>query len=444
MSQPTDSLDTPAPVGPPAAAPDSQPPVRRRGGRCLWIGCGVLLALFVACLGALYYLAMHTSGPLRLMSSGLRAGGNFTIEGLEGSLARGFSLTRLAFRDEDGRESVVEGLTVRWNGPFDRWLHERFILEEVTLERAVLRSQSFSSAARVARQGAGDGAPDTGSSDPFEEGPGGEPAKPRHFELRKLLVRDLTIYPPADGAEPVSVGLFELTGLRVTDDEVVLENVTLESELLDLDYVPAQSVQLEGSTFDFSARIRALARPGLLPGLRRELDLSWDTGMMGGHPVHHLESCAGAIEAVTFPTGRTVSRLHSLTTEEWIDPALAWLPPRFTLEAVEPEGEERVDVRSGEFYIGPTRFAVPPQTLEPAVPTLRAEATVGGLSVEAFFETDESAWFPRLHLVSEPQLGEDDLLARLLHGRAYSELDAAEAETVADWRERISGAPAEE
>ena len=79
------------------------------------IGCISLVVLVPVILAVGAYLGlMHTPLPLRVVAGLANEADGLSIRGVDGSISSGFTIDELRVVDEDGYESVMEGLALKW------------------------------------------------------------------------------------------------------------------------------------------------------------------------------------------------------------------------------------------------------------------------------------------------------------------------------------------
>ena len=219
---------------------DTRVPGRTAGGRptrkfspfgCLAKVFGVVLVLGL--IG--YYVLFHTSMPLKwfVVDNMTINGKPVEVEGVSGSLSRGFAVERAVVQGEAG-ESTIEGLRFRYSGLLDSIQNRQLVIEEVSVVRAdfVVGNDFFKRSSgkdESGNRGDGDSGKSSSSGDSGSSGGG-----LRLFELRELNLAETRIR-TGDGEFEFIIPLIRLAGLKIEDDDFDLAELEVVSDFLNLE-----------------------------------------------------------------------------------------------------------------------------------------------------------------------------------------------------------------
>src|SRR5437868_12631796 len=117
-----------------------QPPKKSWVKVVVWImaSLGVLLIALVI---GVYYAIMHTSLPFKFVEAMLSSGnGNqdFKVEGISGSIAKGFVIQRISWAGKDGQPSEIRDVKVAYSGFWDLIGGKKVIFKDIHIGKAHL------------------------------------------------------------------------------------------------------------------------------------------------------------------------------------------------------------------------------------------------------------------------------------------------------------------
>ena len=106
----------------------------------IWIVAGLILLLLTIVFGG-YYVVMHTAVPLRMMASAFsqagEEGGNFRIDGVTGSIAKGFKIRTIKWGTEGVDASQVDDVSVAYSSFWDL-MGGRVVFKDIHIGKARL------------------------------------------------------------------------------------------------------------------------------------------------------------------------------------------------------------------------------------------------------------------------------------------------------------------
>ena len=113
-------------------APNQTP----RKNNCLFGCLGILIGVPVLLVVIGYYAVMHTAVPLRLLANTLNHDKSLKIEGIGGSISKGFTIESIRYTNPAGNKSVLEGLALQWGDLMRMNRNQELVIEKIGLRRA--------------------------------------------------------------------------------------------------------------------------------------------------------------------------------------------------------------------------------------------------------------------------------------------------------------------
>lgn len=395
------------------------------------LGClGVVIGVPLLLMGIGYYVLFHTSYPLqKMLDSDFDIDGKpVEVEGLSGSISSGFAIEKIVIQD-DPEDSVIEGLTFRYNGIWDSIFNNRFVIEEFSADRSVIIVEndflSIPDDKEVTDGEFGD------KPDPEEAGNGDQ--VPFLFELRELNFK-ATNFKSVDGEIDIQIPLIHLAGLRIDRDDISLAELEITSDLLNLELADANPVEIDGQTLPFKQKVEGKVLPKIHPLVKLDIDFSFEFAAVDGKTVIRLTAFDGQMQSTSLPDETTVMRFDRFSPGIFLDPHGHIVPERISL--ITSERDKIVSIEKGEFFLGMTRFEIEAQKLDASdrEAVLVGRAEVNGQKIEVALQPDkEQMWPPfRVEIVSPQKLNFTQQLSLIYFQRVYMDLPANQKSFIDD------------
>ena len=442
---------TPPPLGP---SPLRSSATSSRKG-CV-IGClaaviGVPLLLLLCG----YLLIMHSSVPLKMLAGAASQADGLTIKGISGSIASGFSIEELRTEDSNGKESVMEGLTLKWDDMTRLKTSRELIIEEIGLERAHIYFDSDDMGKGESESNRSEGT-DSGASNSPTDNDGTELEL---LEIRKVDIREVVFESTTDGFQ-LELDEILMEGLRIQGDEFELGALTVGSNFLDLELEDAQPTTIAGQEIPFTRRLVGSVKPNVHESLAREIDFTFDMGAIDGAFVHRIQMLDGKVRILDLgDDGQQQLRIEDLDPPDYISPDWHGLVRDLSLmvtnEKRNPQtGLRKLIAESGTFSVGSTEFVIDSQILleegpeaeesdSAPAPTIVATANKGDLTITARLHHLDGPPFFGVSLNSTPEHEPQDLLSLLLFDQSFADLNPARKAEVKTAVEKHLRAPTE-
>ena len=300
--------------------------------RALGCGLGCMVVFFAVFLGG-YLTIFHSSLPVRFITSKIvevaqAAGVALEIDGVSGSLSKGISIENMVIPGTTGT-STISALTFHHNG-ITKWGKGEVVIKELSTESAdFVVSEEFFNMADNTNLTATSSADmpsnvtvNTTTTDmPFYG----------VFELRKLKLAN-TRFRTADGQIDLNIPLIHLSGLKITDKSFELDELEVESDLLELKLVKASPQQVDGQMLDFKKRIEGVVREGAHKSVTAPIVFSVDMTADGWEMTSRTVAFDGAMEQILMPDGQSIVHFRNLTLSDYVETPGRLLPEqmRFT------------------------------------------------------------------------------------------------------------------
>jgi hypothetical protein len=420
--------------------PPLQQPVttenKSRPKSCLFGCLGTVIGIPILLIIIGYYVLMHTAVPLRLVAKVLDHDDQIKIEGLGGSISKGFTIETLRYSDDSGNESVLEGLTLQW-GDIDRMRKNReLVIEEIGLRRAHIYVDTSEDTAETESKSS-----DTNADDTDEPG-----EKLNLFEIKKVNIRAVVIE-STTGDFKLELDEILMKGFRIKDDEFNLASLTVGSNFLDLNLEDAETVTIAGEQVPFKRQIVGILKPEMHESLAKEIDFTIELGALAGEMATRVRCFNGSVEAVNLgPLGYEAITFKDFTPADYLAPESSGPVSKLSMEIrTVPEGDSETGLRStqlesGSLTLGTALFTMAPQVLkvqhkdqaeiEQQSESIVATSQLGGLEITATLNEAQEPPFFQVDLSSEPTREQRDLIALLWFGKAYGDLTPDQAAAV--------------
>lgn len=381
---------------------------------CLGVAIGVPLLL----LGIGYYVLFHTSYPLqKMVDSDFDIDGKpVEVEGLSGSISSGFAIEKIVIRN-DPEDTVIEGLTFRYDGFWDSIFSKSFVIEELSADRSVIIVEN-------------DFLSTSDDDEEFGDKPNPEQAENADqvsflFELRELNFKD-TNFKSVDGEIDIQIPLIHLAGLKIHGDDISLAELEITSELLNLELADASPVEIDGQMLQFKQKVEGKVLSEIHPLVKSDIDFSFEFAAVDGKTVTRFTAFDGQVQNTCLPDQTKVTRFDRFSPGKFLDPKGHIVPERISL--ITSEMDKIVTTEKGEFFLGMTRFEIEAQKLAASDPeaALVGRTEVNGQKIEVALQPDkEQMWPPfRVEIVSTQKLNFRQQLSLIYFQGVYKDLPA--------------------
>jgi hypothetical protein len=222
---------------------------------CLGIALAGLLLVCAGLCGGGYYTLFHTSVPLATLEDMLESGGAMEIEGLSGSISRGFHIDKVRLLADEAHNSELTQIDFEFNGVRDLAKNDRLLIEKFTVGGGMIYYEpdvEAETSAASAEDETADSEPDSENEPSAEESvPEVEitPTQSAFQELRIDLaeVKNLVFVNVQTGDESqvqrvafknfqmlrdkvAKVGEFEVEGVNLDEERLKVANLAGSSE----------------------------------------------------------------------------------------------------------------------------------------------------------------------------------------------------------------------
>lgn len=403
------------------------PPIQQRGcrpGGCI-LGCfGVVVGvpLILTLIG--YIVAFHTSAPLKMMAGVLNESGQIELRGVGGSVSSGFTIEEAIFYGDDGNESKIEGLKLKYSGLFRSLRNQEFVIEELSAERSEFIVDDdwfdFSTENEDPPSSSSSGSAAAGDSVDFR------------LELQKLDIRETRIR-TADSSIDVNIPEISLSGLVLENENFELEDFLIDSDHLKISLEDAAPARVEGQFLPFTRKIVGSVQPGIHDLVVSEIDFTVELEALGSSSKSRSIAFDGACKQVDLPNGDRLTEIVDFDTEKYFDAKGNLAMKQLNLVARElGDGSNLVLIEGGGFWLGATEFGIAETEIDTkdATAMVEARAQIGDTEIVATWPNEAPPWNQQIKLSSTPEMTTHDLLALVYYHRAYEELGVEEKERV--------------
>lgn len=407
-----------------------------RKNNCLFGCLGILIGVPILLVIIGYYVVMHTAVPMRLLANTLNHDKSLKIEGIGGSISKGFTIESIRYTNPAGNESVLEGLALQWGDLMRMNRNQELVIEKIGLRRAHLFVDTSDKSATTTSTTTSSSSGTTSSSSSSSM------SKLKLFEIKNVDVREVVVE-STTGDFKFELSQILMDGFRIKDSQLDLAALSVSSNFLDLNLEDAQPDTIAGHSVPFTRRIVGVLKPEMHKSLTRKIDFTVELGAVAGQMVMRARGFNGAVEAVNLgPLGHETITFKDFTPADFLAPdfsgpvsklSMVIQPPGNAAEA----GPSTTNLESGNFTLGTTLFTMAPQVLnhDPSKPDDPADPIIAtsqrdGLEITATLKQSQETPFYRVSLSSKPPREPRDLIALLWFGKSYSDLAADQATTV--------------
>lgn len=408
-----------------------------RKGNCLFGCLGILIGVPILLVIIGYFVVMHTAVPLRLLANALNHDKSLKIEGIGGSISKGFTIESIRYTNPAGNESVLEGIALQWGDLIRMNRNQELVIEKIGLRRAhifVDTSDKSATTKSTTTTSSSSGTTSTSSSSSM--------GKLKLFEIKNVDVREVVVE-STTGDFKLELAQILMNGFRIKDSQLDLAALSVGSNFLDLNLEDAQPDTIAGNLVPFTRRIVGVLKPEMHKSLTRKIDFTVELGAVAGQPVARARGFNGAVEAVNLgPLGHETITFKDFTPADFLAPDFSGPVSKLSMVIQTPEkaaeaGPRPANLESGNFTLGTTVFTMAPQGInhDPSKPDELADPIVAtsqreGLEITATLKQSQEPPFFQVGLNSTPPREQRDLIGLLWFGKPYGDLTADQAASV--------------
>lgn len=403
-----------------------------RKNNCLFGCLGIFIAAPVLLAIVGYYVVMHTAVPLRLLASTLNHDKSVKIEGIGGSISKGFTIESIRYTNPAGNRSILEGLALQWGDLIRMNRNQELVIEKIGLRRAHIFVDTSNKTSTTKSSTSGTASSSSSSS----------MGNLNLFEIKNVDVREVVVE-STTGDFKFELAQILMKGFRIKGSQLDLATLTVGSNFLDLNLEDARPDTIAGKSVPFTRRIVGVLKPEMHKSLTRKIDFTVELGAVGGQMVARARGLNGAVESVNLgPLGHETITFKDFSPADFLSPEFSGPLSKLSMVIQTPEkaaeaGPRDANLESGNFTLGTTVFTMAPQVLnhdpskpdEPADPII-ATSQRDGLEITATLKQSHEPPFYRVGLSSKPPREPRDLIALLWFGRSYGDLTTDQAATV--------------
>ncbi len=407
--------------------------VKPRKNGCLFgcLGTVIGVPVILAIIG--YYVVMHTAVPLRLVAKALNQDKQIKIEGIGGSISRGFTIESIRYSGDSGKESVLEGMALQWGDITRMGRNQELVIEKIGLRRAHLYIDTSDNTAKKESE----------SSTSKSNTTTGTENRLKLFEIKNVDIREVVVE-SISGDFKFDLDEILMKGFRVKGNDFDLASLSVGSNFLDLRLEDASVATIAGQLVPFKRQLVGVLKPGLHKSLVKEIGFTVELGAMAGEMITRVRGFNGAVETVNLGSlGYEATSIKDFTPDDYFAPESSGPISKLSMEIrTGPEGDPETGLRpalleSGSLTLGTTLFTMAPQVLsknhaefkKPSQP-ITATSQRDGLEITATLQEAQELPFYRIDLSSKPTREKRDLIALLWFGKAYGDLPPDQATEV--------------
>ena len=412
---------------------DQPPPLREpfitdktpKKNNCLFGCLGIFIGVPVLLVIIGYFVLMHTAIPWQLLAKGLNQDKNIKIEGIGGSISRGFTIESIRYTNASGNLSVLEGLALQWGDIGRMKSNQEFIIEQIGLRRA-----------HIYIDPSGKSTPTTSTSSHSSASSSSSSVdKLNLFEIKNVDIREVVVE-STTGDFKLELDQILMKGFRIKDNQFDLATLSIGSNFMDLNLENATTDTIAGNPVPFTRRIVGVLKPETHKSLTQKIDFTVELGAVGGQMVSRARAFNGAVEAVKLSTmGPDSITVKDFSPADYFSPDFCGPVSKLSMTIQDSvltaeAGPMQSKLESGNLTLGNTLFTMAPQVLnkesasgKPSDPIV-ATSQLDGHEITATLEQMEEAPFFRVGLSSTPQREQRDLISLLWFGKSYADLPA--------------------
>ncbi len=384
-------------------------------------GCGCvirlllgLFLLFLTVIALIYYVAMHTSWPLRSVASAIEKQGepvNLRLKGVSGSISSGMQIKSMEWKT-----GQVTDVRIKYNGIIDILYSRRLILHEIHVGKAHLDITGFNPDSLHDKNGG-----------PAQNANGSHEDSPlKLFQIERLSLNDIEIKDDATGFL-LAIPTILWTGFKAENGKIEFGDLTASSDRL--------TIETSSSTSpEFQRHIQAVVLPKLHSTIRNPIRISIEFAYSNDKIKYKCDAFDGKLTIATQPDQSTIAQCQGLNLDEYFD---AVLPRELTVTTIQSEDFQKLnslEIRGGSFKLGKRTFTVTPQKLERVAEAKRISTTLatsdeGGIPMNYdIVVVGNEQGIPTVgqQVTSTPPMSPHEVLAQLFYAKSVTELSDAE------------------
>ena len=380
-------------------------------GGCFLYALGGILLTIALVVGGGYYTLMHTAYPLKKVATVIEQTAPpespITIKDISGSFSTGARIKTLKWDNGE-----VENLCISYDNLLTSIRSKRFIFREISVTKAHISVFEPESPAKT--------------NEPSTQGTSDTPFNWDLFQIDKLSLSDIFLTNRLTGFS-IAIPKFEWTGFK-------WEKGTTEFGTIKADTDQFKIETGKASTSGFITRLTGTLRPRLHPSILKDFSFDAEIGPLGSNTPCRVTAFDGALTAQVNPDGTGTLKIHSLNVASYFKDL--WLQDvNLDIETQKTGAEFPLNIKSGAFNLGKTRFTVQPAMLENSVERpktfklLEANAEVDGKNVHYTLSIKDGSEKVVHQLKSQPDLNPVELTVLVLFGKPAADLTAAEKTT---------------
>ena len=431
---------------------------RRSGVKVLAIVLGSLGLLVVALLIGGYYVLMHTAVPLRMFASVFSSGtgaGDVRIEGISGSIAKGFEIKTIRWGKEGTDASEIQDVRVAYSSFGDLMGGQRVVFKEIHIGKAHLDVTGME---KLMENLSDDSQPYSGTNwsggsnavvwTNFGAGSRSRTAMTRRgaglFQIDRLSVEDVFLTNRANGFS-LSVPAFEWKGFKMLSKKVELGDLKIDSDRLKVTTSSGEEVEINGKKVAFQKKLEGTILPRLHPAVRQPIAFTIDVGHNGRSLFWRIKALDGKFEACRLEDRSGFVRCEDLDLAAYMD---APVPQHLSMEALlTSDGTAHKDglrLSKGSFQLGVKKFEIQPLELESSERETETNDLVAvsrsGDSVFTYhLIVPDQPWKIEQRLTATPPVTPEETLARVFYDKRFEELSEDKQEAVKKMKASFGG-----
>jgi len=417
--------------------------------------------LLVALVIGAYYAIMHTSLPFKFVEAMLSSGNgnqNFKVEGITGSIAKGFVIQRISWTGKDGEPSEIKDVKVLYSGFWDLLGGKRIVFKEIHIGKAhldVTGIEEFASDVNGSNHRHGTNDDDEPDLSAFTNNPvfTNNPAwqtrssrrrtggGPQLFEIDRIGVADVFITNRTTGFG-LSIPEVEWKGFKAENGKVDLGELTVDSDRLKIETHTGESAQVNGETIAFQKKLEGTILPALHKSILKPIEFTIDAMYSGGAIVWRLKSFDGKMEAYRGSDHSGFLRCKNVDLAGYFAAAV---PQHLTAEAKLSRKNEKevVKVEKGAFQLGMNWFEIQPKEWEQADGGTRTNTVEAishaGKTLLKYQLVQEPPWKIEQKLVAQPEMKPEEILATIYFGKKFAEITVEQQNTLTSRKSSFAG-----
>jgi hypothetical protein len=392
------------------------------------------------------------------MLSGGNGNQNFKVEGISGSIAKGFVVQKISWTGKDGESSEIRDVKVLYSGFWDLIGGKRVILKEIHIGKAhldVTGIEQFASDMNGTSHRYGTNDDEEVDLSAFTNNPAwtNQPAwqnrrsqrrtggGPQLFEIDRIGVADVFITNRTTGFG-LSIPAVEWKGFKAENGKVELGELTIDSDRLKVETHQGESSQVNGETIAFQKKLEGTILPALHKSILKPIAFSIDVAHSGSALVWRLSAFEGKLEAYRGADRAGFLRCKNVDVASYFDAAV---PQHLTAAAKVSRRNDKdvVKVDKGAFQFGMNWFEIQPTEWEQGDGEIRTNTVEAishaGKALLKYQLVQEPPFKVQQKLVASPDMKPDEILAAIYFGRKFAELSAGQQETLTKKRNSFAG-----